>query len=274
MRNFSPTDLAILYRHIEADDNINPEAALPPGFINFSCSEETRQACYYMALQLLDSYVDNRRLRCLIMAVTRRRAADAEQLAAFRKARTCFKHMRFCCANFDKRHRYPQHLHLLVVMMGQFQDAIINRQKAKITALGLGLLLLLSPAPRRALRYRLAAYRPATERSYRRYLDRENRRLARFLAREPLQGTGKELHKLRKIISRRVALNDALRSLQPSAGRDAVSLCLASLNGMLGEIHDVLVSLKTKKLIDYQRHRFTLPNAVTDRLKSFLKSQI
>jgi len=273
MQKFSPAELAVLFNHIEADDEIDP-AALLPGRVDFSCSDAERQACYHMALQLLNSYADKQALLRLVLTITWQRAADAAQIAAFRKARTCFKHMRFCCANFDARHRYPRHLNQVTALMGKLQDAIINRQKTKITLFGTWLRFMLSPVSCYFLQQRLAAYRPDSDKHYYRQLNRENERLAQFMAREPLRGTGQELHRLRKIISRRVALNDALRSLRPSAELNAVSLYLATLNGMLGDVHDRLIKWDATGIYDYKRHVFTLSPAITDRLKAFLNSQI
>ncbi|KAA6406235.1 hypothetical protein DPQ22_00520, partial [Candidatus Tokpelaia sp.] len=273
MQKFSPAELAVLFANIEVDDEIDLAASLP-GRVDFACSVGTRRACYYMALQLLNTYVDIPAFRRLVATIIAQRAADADQIAAYRKARTCFKHMRFCCANFDARHRYPQHLNAIIVTQGRLQDAIINRQKARIVLLGSQLWLMLSPVSCYFLRQRLAAYRPGSDKRYYRRLNRENGRLAQFLTREPLAGTGEELHSLRKIISRRVALNDALRSLRPSAGLDAVSLYLASLNGMLGDVHDDLIKWDAAGTIDYKRHVFTLPPAIADRLKIFSNSQI
>jgi len=272
MPPYSEELIASLFTNIDADDVETPEAQLPQQ-VSFACTEAERRDSYMLSLQMLSDYVDRREFCRLISAIIRRRAASAAEIAAFRKMRSCFKHMRYSCANFDARHCYPRPLHKLTALMGDFQDVVINGQKGQILKLGLKLRLKLNSFSYRKLLRGLAAWQADNEAAYQKRLRQENAALAEFLRREPLRGTGNELHNLRKIISRRVALNDTLRALRPSAEADATSLWLATLNGRLGDIHDRLVAESLAGKRDYKRDIFTPPAHIAADCRLFLARQ-
>jgi len=261
-----------LFTNIDADDEINLNIALPEQ-INFACTEKERADCYFLSLQMLRDYVDRREFRALIAAIIRQRSASKAQIAAFRRARSCFKHIRYSCANFDARHRYPRPLHKLTALMGDFQDAVINGQKLKTLTLGIKLWLKLSASSYRKLLADMADYHRDSDRDYYGYLTRENASLAEYLQREPLSGTGNELHNLRKIISRRVALNDTLRVFRPSDQADATSLWLATLNGVLGDLHDKLVAETLAGKRNYKSDIYTPEPMIAARCRLFLTRQ-
>jgi len=275
MKKFPKELVDILSANIDDNDISNFDARLPP-HVDFICSAEERENCYQISIQLLLDYVDRTHFRALITTIMRQGFATPEQFEAYHKMRSCFKNMRYACMLFDSRHRYPRYLHKITILMGDFKDAMLTEQKDQITSWGRKLCRnALSFLSYRRFMRELADFRPDSDETFQRWIKRENAYIAHLLERDPLRGTKKELHGLRKVISRRVALNDALRTFRPSEERKATSAYLATLNDQLGDIHDELIKQKLDEGAgeEFEERLFTPPAFIAEHCKIFLAAQ-
>ena len=264
---FSDQQLEALFGNVLQDDVAHPDALLP-AHVTLDYAQEDLIACYRLCWQLLDRGVDIRSFRRLIARIALQQHATERDRPLFKNARAKFKHFRFACANLDKRHRYPWSLNFVTSLMGHMQDAFKNGQKLRTTGWGIVLWLSMQKLPYLIVRRQMADFLPATPSDVRAYFQSENRRIARALKGD--QVTGKEFHEIRKIISRRIAFNDTLRTVSPSEHNDRISLYLATINGLMGDMHDRLVEMKVQKTQNYYQDRFPLPAEIALRLRIFV----
>ncbi|MBB3103573.1 hypothetical protein [Azomonas macrocytogenes] len=262
--------LAALMQNILDDDKINWEARCPiKPEVDFTTAELAD--CYRLAWQLLASGVNMGSARRLVVSIAIRCSATPEQAVSFKLIRARFKHMRFACTNCSEQHTYPEILHSVTRLMGDFQDAFRNGQRVKTAWLGIKLLFRLRAGFFGFLRKNIADVHYSSIESFKRYVVAENQCLA-----EATQGcislTGRKFHELRKIISRRIALNDTYRVLYPSPKLDAFSLYLATINGLMGEMHDDLVLKRVQGELDYDSQSFKLPDEIASRIRAFVSA--
>lgn len=260
--------LAALMQNILDDDEIDFGARCPtkpePDFTVVELA-----GCYRLAWQLLVSGVNMSSARRLVATIVIRGSATPEQAASFKLIRARFKHMRFACSNCSDQHSYPEQLNSITRLMGTFQDAFKNGQKIKTLTLGLWLFCRLRTGFFEGLRKSIADARLSSVESFNRYLAAENQQLAEAV-REGEYLTARQFHALRKIISRRTALNDTRRVLYPSPELDALSLFLATINGLMGDMHDDLVLKRIRNELDYEKEPFELPDEIASRIRAFV----
>jgi len=267
----STSQLAALMQNILDNDEINLQAYCPE--ISESDVSATELAnCYRLTWQLLASGVNMSSARRLVAIITLRGTATAKQAIDFKLIRARFKHMRFACANCSEQHAYPEILHSVTRLMGDFQDAFKSGRRFRTLKLGIRLWRQLGSSFFEELRESIADARPSSAESFQRYLRAESRHLADAM-REGGYLTGRQFHELRKIISRRIALNDTRRALSPSPELDKLSLYLATINGLMGKMHDELILQRVRKELDYDNQPFKLPDEIADRIRAFVMAQ-
>jgi hypothetical protein len=263
--------LATLMQNILDDDVINLEARCPTNpEPDFTAAE--LEECYRLAWQLLVTGVDISATRALIASIALRGGATAEQTINFKFMRARFKKMRFACANYSEAHAYPARLDSITKLMGRFQDAFKNGQKRRTCWLGIKLWWRLEKGFFSELHETLVQAKLTSVESFHRFIAAENQELAKA-AEVQSSVTARQFHDMRKIISRRIALSDTRRAVTPSADYDAVSLFLATLNGLMGRMHDDLVVVKIRNKLDYETELFQLPDEIASRIRSLVITQ-
>ena len=75
-------------------------------------------------------------------------------------------------------------------------------------------------------------------------------------------------HAARKVVSRQVSFHDDMRTLHPSAEHRAMARWLATLNGLMGQLHDDLVARDAAGAFSYARDSFALPHNIRARLEA------
>lgn len=265
---FPQKDLDTLFDYILLDDVPHPEIPCPQDGLP-RCSEEEIRAGYRLSWQLLERGVNRRVFRRLIAKIMFSGTASPQEQLTFKYMRARFKHMRFACANFDKKHRYPFTMHIVTILMGNMQDAFKNRQRRATWFYGLTVWLILTPFLYWLVRGPLLAFDPETPEGLVLYQRRENEKLC-WMLKNSDRKTGHEFHNMRKIISRRTAFNDTLRTIRPSAELNQLSEYLATINGMMGDMHDELVEKKLDGTQNYKKDRFQPPEEILARLQEFL----
>jgi hypothetical protein len=257
---------AVLMRNILNDDVVNLHAPTPQGPAPDLTAADLADG-YRLAWQLLVIEVDMAATRRLVASIAAKGSATPEQAALYKDIRARFKKMRFACANYSEPHTYPESLDYITRLMGRFQDAFKNGQRRRTLWLGTKLCLRLRQGFFSRLHDALLAARLSSLESFQRYLAAENRQLAES-AGEGAVLTARQFHDLRKIISRRMALCDARRALSPSPEYDALSLFLATINGLMGKMHDDLVVKKLQDRLGYEHELITFPHEISTRIRA------
>lgn len=268
---FPSAAFTTLAHNIEVNDHVHLDAQLPT-HIDMSISQEEVGTCYALAWQYLVRHVDRASFRRVVTRITRRGSATPDESAAFKDVRARFKHLRFARSNLDARHQYPYALHKMTSLMGTFQDAFRNSQRLPTLTWGSLLGIALSPLCYRMLVRTISDFRPATPASIHAHLMAENRELAALVSSPDTQVTARAFHEMRKIISRQVAFTDLLRVIRPSPPLDGVSYYLATLNGLMGNMHDTLVERRSSGEQDYERDVFPLPEEIRQRLLAWVSA--
>lgn len=253
------------------DDDINMNAHYPYK-ANTECNQEVLEECYRITWQLLARRSKIKEFRRILMKIALRRKALFEEQEFYKEIRAQFKHMRFGCCNFDRRHTYPWQLHFVTCQMGFLQDAFRNGQHFKTFRKALLLWSVLHPLLFRLILKRLADFKPATPEKFKNFQKNELNKIIDVLNFDQ-KVTGHQFHSLRKIISRRTAYVDTLRVIRKDKELDALSTFLATINGLMGDMHDEIVLKDIRGDSDYYKEQFSLPNEIKLRLTVLVESE-
>jgi hypothetical protein len=257
---------AVLMKNILDDDVVNLQAPCPEAHLPEMTAAELADG-YRLAWQLLSREVDIPATRRLVARIAARGSATADEAARYKDIRARFKKVRFACANYSEQHTYPERLDYITRLMGRFQDAFKNGQRRRTLWLGIKLCVRLRNNFFSRLHDTLLEARLSTLDSFQRYIASENRQLI-DIAGEDAVLTARQFHDLRKIISRRMALSDTRRALCPSPEYDAMSLFLATINGLMGRMHDDLVVKKLQDKLGYEHELITFPPEISARIRA------
>ncbi|QHI96252.1 hypothetical protein GT348_08465 [Aristophania vespae] len=269
---FPQKTLDTVFEHVLLDDVINLNASLSDEVIEADYTAEEIEASYDLCWQLLERGVDFEQFRSLIAKIAFTGSATEEERLAFKYARARFKHMRFACNNFDKRHRYPKLFHKVIILMGKMQDAFKNTQRFATLIYGLILWLILSPSCYWLIARELTDFRAESPAGLRAYHRRENQKLEKLFKKQN-KLAAHDFHLMRKIISRRVAFNDTLRTIRPSPKLDRFSAYLATMNGIMGDMHDELVEKRYVDKQGYYKNSVPFPGDLAERIQCFLNKE-
>lgn len=265
---FKESVLEQLFEYILLDDVPHPQTLLPQDALP-KCTEEEIEAAYKLSWQLLKRGVDFARTRKLVLKIAITGKATEEERLEFKYMRAKFKHMRFACLNFDKKHLYPFLPKFFTLLLGNMQDSFKNHHHLHTFLYGVIILMMMTPPALFLMMRSLCHFTTETPEGLLKYHQEENKKLASFL-KDSASITGHEFHKMRKLISRRTAFNDTLRTIRPSENLNALSQYLATMNGMMGDEHDMLVEKKLKGEQDYHGDQFSVPAEITRRVTEFL----
>ncbi|KXV23741.1 hypothetical protein AD936_21545 [Gluconobacter japonicus] len=253
-----------LFQNILEDDISSPGARYPGGNY-FQYPEDLSVSGYRICWQLLNDGVNIKNFRFLVLNILLKGGTESvKQRQNFKYVRARFKHLRFACANFDRRHRYPWSLNLVTSLMGHMQDAFKNRQIARTRIFGTILFLTILPAFYALVRFQMRSFLPDSNKNMIAYHQRENAKIDSIVRKEKI--TAQDFHDLRKIISRRVAFNDTFRVLHSSHYLDKISLYLADINGEMGDYHDRLVEKNISTPGSYKENIFILEKKLINKI--------
>jgi CHAD domain-containing protein len=252
-----------LFAAILADDEIDRDADLPAA-VALDCRDEALRACYRLSRQLWDEGVDRAALASIVDRALWRGSLDPDERVAFKHARAKFKHLRYACSLFGAGHRYPWLFHRITAGMGQLQDALDNHQRAAATRIAAWLRVLFARAPYGWARREIDTLPPTTPAAFRAYLGQDVRHMAAELGRG--DSSADEFHQLRKIVGRHVSLYCNLQVLAPSPMYAALTRYLGTINGLMGDVHDDLVTARFHGVVRDVRNRFAIPEEIEVRL--------
>ena len=260
---FSAAQCDKLFAAVLVHDEFYPEAKLPDT-IHLDYSQEQLAQCYRICQQLWRDSVDRKSLCQMIENICMQGSLNEDEQYAYYCMRAKIKHLRFAYMAFGERHCYPRIFQWMAGIMGNLQDALKN-QKRFIT-LGWGVLVrLLLSNPFYAMATReINHFQQSTVESFHQYVHSEINFIRGYLAKSAV--TGKEFHEIRKVISRQVAMYDNLKTLYPSPYHRSISEYLCTINGLMGSMHDTLITKKLNKTQGYYADTFPIPEDIKQRL--------
>lgn len=260
---FSAEQCDALFAAILVHDDIDLAAELPDA-IHLDYSEHQFARCYQICLQLWQEGVDRKFLMRVARDLRRHHHLDPEDQVAFKHMRAKFKHLRFAYMAFDKRHSYPAEFHRIIRKMGNLQDAFKHGKHAYMERSAFYIRLLTINFVYAFSTWKIQHLQPTTTDAFRDYVNNEIHFIRQGLAGEDV--TGRVFHEMRKVISRQVALYDNLKILYPSPYHRDISAYFSTINGLMGNMHDELISKHFDETQDYESHTFKVPAQIRERL--------
>ncbi|MDI2112524.1 hypothetical protein [Commensalibacter nepenthis] len=266
--HFSEQQCNQLYDMICVDDEINLDVTLPHE-ITFRYTQKQFIESFIISRQLwLEGIVDQQfpkiiRSLCISSKITE------ENKVIYKMVRAKFKHLCYAYRGFDARHKRPFLLGNITGLLGLIQDGFKNHKSSIVLPNALLLNSLwneqgLSLLKREAYRYFPCDLNDFTSALYKRVA----------FIQEQVQNSSTlsahEFHTLRKQMSMFSALYGTFDVLYPSAYHHQVFQYLATINGLMGDYHDILIEKKLNKTQNYFFDRFTLPEAISTRLAVFI----
>lgn len=253
-----------LFEAVLIDDELDPDARLPDA-IQLDFPVRDFAACFGLARALWYDGFDRAVLAELVGKLIRDRDLDAADRLRFKHIRAKFKHFRYAFALYGAAHRYPPVLDWVTTTMGHLQDGYRNGNHRIVLREALLLRLLLSAPATAVMRYDADRLTPTTPAAFRRLLLKDAAAMASIISVETV--TGPEFHHMRKAIGRQVSFWDTLRTLAPTRDRFDMSRSLSAINGLMGDMHDVLIEHKAQDPASYAV-AFRLPDDVRTRIAS------
>lgn len=260
---FTQAQCNTLFAAVLVHDDIYPNATLPDK-IHLDYTQDELKQCYRICRQMWKQGVDRAELSKHIAKLMWNRPFSEEDKLKYHNIRAKIKHLRFAYVACDERHRYPKKFHAMTAIMGSLQDAFKNHQRFTIIGWAVVVRLCLSPLIYRFIEQEMDDFQPSTPESYRQYILGEIDFIRQHLAKDAV--TSKEFHEIRKVISRQVALYDNLKTLYPSDYHTSISQYISTINGLMGSVHDTLITEKFNKTQDYYKDTFQIPVEIRQRL--------
>lgn len=264
---FPPETLDALVAAIDINDRIDLTADLPAA-VTLDYPPDRFVDGFALSRQLWQEGFDWRGLLAMAGQLRRGGTLDEEQRRWFKQVRACFKHLRFAFFLYDARHRSPQMLSLVTLVLGELQDAVKVRGPREVRRHAVRLELLLAGPARLLLARETDRLLPSDAAGYRRFTLSQMGTLRPLLA-APLTGAH-AFHAARKVVSRQVSFHDDMRTLHPSPEHVATARALATINGLMGQFHDELVARDAAGSFRYARDTFALPPEIRARLEALV----
>lgn len=262
-------DCDALFAAILKNDALDLAVRLP-GTIALDYSTDRFADWFDLSRALWEEQVEREDLARIVGKLCRDCRIDADDQLRFKHERARFKHLRFAFAAFGDGHRYPLFFDAITSVMGNLQDAFKNGKSISVrrNARLLGLLLhrpVFSLAARETRRFR-----PTSPGAFRAYMKAQAREIGGFLEHETV--TARQFHDTRKIISRYRACYATIATTDPTEPHRRIAACIATINGLMGNFHDELMSRKLDGTMDYFRDRFPLQDEIRERLQMLVSS--
>ena len=252
-----------LFAAILVHDDLYSDAILPAN-IHLDYSQQQLSQCYRLCHQLWRQSVDRETLIILVKQLYHHQTLSPDQQLVFRDIRAKMKHLRFAYMTLGIRHHYPRQFHWLTAALGYLQDAFKNKQKNAIIRFAIRGRLFLTRPFYHLVVSEIDNFKATSTENFRDHIHEQVNFIHLKLAEKKI--TSREFHEMRKVISRLVALYDNLKILYPSNYHTQISHYLSTINGLMGSMHDELITKKFDKTQDYYSDRFELPTEIESRL--------
>lgn len=274
-RRFPAETLDRLVAAIDVNDRIDLDAPLP-AFGPLHHARERSIDGFALSRQLWRERFDAPGLIALATTLRRGETMDETARRWFKQVRAAFKHLRFACFLYSAAHRAPPGLSLVTLELGEVQDAIRVGDMRAVRRHATALRLLLTGPARLLLHRETDRLRPSDADALAAFTRAQVASLRPALAAERVGAHA--FHAARKVVSRQVSLHDDMRTLYPDdpqhARHRAAARWLATLNGLMGRLHDELVASHAAGRFDYVRDTLVLPDAIAARLGALVDGHL
>ena len=264
---FTTAQCDALFAAVLVHDELYPKATLPDA-IHLDYTQEQFSQCYKICQQLWQEGPNRQALSQMVEKIYKQGKLNEQDQYEYYCMRAKIKHLRFAHIMFDKSHRYPKVFHLMTAVMGHLQDVLKNAQHSSVWPAALLVRLFLSKSLYALAVREIEGFQPTTVEIFQQYVRNEINFIRLNLAKEKV--TSHEFHDMRKVISRQVAMYDNLKTLYPSDYHQSISKCLSTLNGLMGSMHDQLISKKFDKSQHYYKDKFVMPSEIRVRLEQLI----
>ena len=256
-----------LFAAILVDDEMDAVTELPLA-ADLDYQQDVLTECFALCHDLWRSGFEHGTLRLLTGRIIRCGDLGSDDRTTFKHIRAKFKHMRYAFELYSISGARPILFDRITITMGHIQDAYRNGRSLAVRREALLLRMLLGKPFVACLGREIGRAEMVTPEAFRSLIEYERKLLSEFLHKDTI--TGIELHRVRKLIGRRVSFYDTLRTLHPSPEAFKMSRWLSAINGLMGELHDELVERRAKQRDSYHVETFELPPAVRQRLGALI----
>lgn len=265
---FTPERIDALVAAIDVNDAVDLDAKLAAS-ITLDHPAERFVDGFRLSRQLWREGFDWRALDAMAARLARGETLSPDEQRRFKQVRARFKHLRFAFFLYDARHRSPPMLSLVTLVLGELQDAFRVRGPREVRRQAFRLRLLLTAPARLLLARETDRLKPSDPAGFRRFTLAEIASLRPLLTRET---TGAHaFHAARKVVSRQVSFHDDMRTLHPSPEHRPMARALATLNGLMGRLHDELVARDAAGTFRYAIDDVAMPDDIHDRLAALVE---
>lgn len=266
---FSEHQCQQLYGMICVDDEINLQSTLPAQ-INFNYRQKQLIEGFIISRQLWLEGITEKRFPKIIHQLCSSYEISEEDKVIYKMVRAKFKHLCYAFRGFDSRHKRPFLLGHTTGLLGIIQDGFKNKKNNIVIPNALLLNTLWNNKGLSLLKREAFRFFPCDVESFANTI---HKRVA-FIQNEIIQNptfSAHQFHILRKQMSMLSAVYGTLDVLFPSPYHHQVFQYLATINGLMGDYHDILIEKKLNKTQNYFFDRFIIPAEISSRLTVFTK---
>jgi len=264
---FSAAQLDSLFGAVLVHDQLYSDAKLPDT-VHLDYSPKQLNECFQICKQLWQAGANRQHLCQMIDKISAQGELNAEDQHAYYCMRAKIKHLRFAFVMFDDRHKYPKIFHWMTAVMGYLQDVLKNTKHSNVKFAALLVKVFISKPFYALADKEIIKFQASSAASFRQFVQDEMHFIRMKLVKGPV--TSHEFHEMRIVISRQVAMYDNFKTLYPSAYHQSISQYLSTLNGLMGALHDELITKKFDKTQHYYKDIFVIPDKISWRLKQLI----
>ena len=260
---FSSTILDAMFYAVDTDDIVDSQVSLPDP-VPVACTQEEMGRCLGLCVQFWEQGADRVVMSNLAGRLLRTGDLSPDERIRYKYIRARYKHLRFAFVLYDTRHKPPPLFAATVAVMGHLQDAFRIGNRVGVMRYGVLLRTLLSKPVWQYVKREVASVVLDDTSGFLAFRQGEVRRIRHALD-NTLTSHG--FHSIRKIVSRQVSFYDTLKTLEPNDQLYKVSRFLSAINGLMGSMHDDLVTEAGAGQRDYHRDVLDLPDDIRTRLE-------
>lgn len=270
--HFSERQCQQLYEMICVDDEINLQNTFPD-IIGFNYTQKQLIESFIISRQLWLEGITDKRFPQIIKQLCTSCHITEEDKVIYKMVRAKFKHLCYAFQGFDTRHKRPLLLGRSTALLGIIQDGFKNTKTNIVIPNALLLNMLWNETGLKLLKKEVYRFFPCDVENFSQAV---HKRVA-FIKKEIETNknfTAHQFHFLRKQVSMLSAIYGTLDVLFPSNYHHKTFQYIATINGLMGNYHDLLIEQKLNKTQNYFFDRFVLPEEISERLAVLVKYYI
>ncbi|CAI3953028.1 hypothetical protein [Commensalibacter communis] len=267
--HFSEQQCNQLYDMICVDDQINLDVTLP-NKITFEYTQKQFIESFMISRRLWLEGIVDQQFPKIIRGLCASSKITEENKVIYKMVRAKFKHLCYAYRGFDARHKRPFLLGNITGLLGLIQDGFKNDKSSIVIPNAILLNSLWNEQGLSFLKREAYRYFPCDLADFTFTLHKN----VRFIQQQIQNNStlsAHEFHTLRKQMSMFSALYGTFDVLYSSPYHHQVFQYLATINGLMGDYHDILIENKLNKTQNYFFDRFILPENISTRLAIFIK---